>query len=89
MTVQPTEQCVQTFLRVASVAPGGLGLADGAERESAERSKAAGRETRAAQKAATINTCACLDREVGGKRGAAGFALGPFDQHVGLLHFAG
>src|SRR4051794_36474816 len=25
MTVQPTEQCVQTFLRVASVAPGGGG----------------------------------------------------------------
>ena len=67
----------------------GLGLADGAERQSAEGGKAAGRETRAAQKAATINTCACLDREVGGKRGAAGFALGPFDQHVGLLHFAG
>jgi hypothetical protein len=67
----------------------GLGLADGAERQSTEGGKAAGRETRATQKAATINTCACLDREVGGKRGAAGFALSPFDEHVGLLHFAG
>ena len=94
MTVQPTEQWVQTFLRIVTVAPGGGGgpasaLRTAAERQSAERGKAAGSEPRTAQEAATIDTAACLDRESGGKRAAAHLALRPLDQHGRLPHFAG
>ncbi len=66
-----------------------LGLADSTERQSTERGKAAGGEARTAQKAATIKTATCLDREFRNKRAAASFALCPLDQHDGLLHFAG
>jgi hypothetical protein len=67
----------------------GLGFADGTERQSAERGKTAGSETRTPQEGATIKTAACLDRECGSKDAAASFALCPLDQHDGLLHFAG
>ena len=67
----------------------GLGLADCAERQRAERGKAAGGEARTAQEAATIETTACLDWESRNKDAAVSFALCPLDQHDGLPHFAG
>ena len=63
MTVQPTEQCVQIFLRmVIGAAPGSTGrssrgvrLAHAGERHSANRCKATGDKTGAAQEGAAVD----------------------------------
>ena len=59
VTVQPTEQCVQTLLRMVTLAPArrrrsGFGLAHRAELQRAERREAAGGEAGAAQEAAAV-----------------------------------
>ena len=91
MTEQPTEQWVQTFLRVVTVAPAGGGGPASALRTApsgkrAERGQAAGGETGAAQKAAAIKIAACL------RAGSAAASvlrraslLCPLDQHEDLL----
>ena len=93
MTVQPTEQWVQTFLRIAIAAPGGGGgPASAFERApsgNTERRKAASSEAGAAQERAAINTGIGLPRELRRKRAAASVALRPLDQHGSLPHFAG
>src|SRR5258708_40355229 len=58
-----------------------LGCANGTERQSTERGKAASGEPRAAQEAATIDAVACLRREHAGKRAAASLTFCPLDQH--------
>ena len=65
MTEQPTEQCVQTFLRVVNRRAGrsrrtGLGLADAAERETAERRQRAGGDAGALQESTAVQITAGL-----------------------------
>ena len=68
MTVQPTEQCVQMFLRMVT-ARAGLGggpasaLRTLAERQRAERGEAAGGEAGAAQEGAAVETAVGLARQ--------------------------
>ena len=91
VTVQPTEQCVQTLLRMVTAAPvsgrrAGFGLAHAGERQRAERGKAAGGEAGAAQEGAAIEAAAdWLARR--GERAAARLAFCSFDQHGCLPHF--
>ena len=71
ITVQPTEQCVQMFLRIVTAAPArgrraGFGLAHAAERQRAERGKRAGGEAGAAQECAAVEAAAGLFGERGG-----------------------
>ena len=61
MTVQPTEQCVQMFLRMVTAAPGFAGgpasaLRTLAERQRAERGEAAGDQAGAAQEGPAVES---------------------------------
>ncbi len=71
-TVQPTEQCVQMFLRMVTATPAGGGrtglrLAHAAERQRAERGEAAGDQPGAAQEGAAIEAAFPLRRQRAGE----------------------
>ena len=86
MTVQPTEQCVQMFLRMVTCGAGrrrrtGLGLAHAAERQRAERGETAGHQAGAAQEGAAVERAIRLTLQRGGERAAACLTFRPLDQH--------
>ena len=90
MTVQPTEQCVQMFLRMVTCAPARRGgpasrLAHAAERQRAERGEAAGREAGAAQEGAAVDAAVGLTLQRAGERAAACLTFCSLDQHGRLL----
>ena len=73
MTVQPTEQCVQMFLRMVTCDAGGrrrtgLGLAHARERQRTERGETAGDQTGSAQEGAAIETAIGLALQRAGER---------------------
>jgi hypothetical protein len=63
----------------------GFGLAQARQRQRAERCKAAGDETRSAQKASAVKTALRLVRQSDSKRTAAGVPFHSLDQHACLL----
>ena len=94
MTVQPTEQCVQIFLRMVTAAPGvgggpAFGLAHARERQRAQRRQTAGNKAGTAKESAAVETAAGLFGERGGKLTVAGLAFCSFDQHRCLPYFVG
>ena len=84
ITVQPTEQCVQTFadgdLR-AGRRDARFCLAHARERQRAERGETAGGEAGAAQESAAIETTIGVALQCAGERAATSLTVCSLDQH--------
>ena len=90
MTVQPTEQCVQMFLRMVTCSAGGgrragFRLAHAAERQRAERGETASRKAGAAQEGAAVEAAFRLPLERASECAAASLTFCALDQHGPLL----